>query len=53
MKIKKKLKQYSQHRVYKDTSEKLYRLSKKSGLYIIEILAELVDSKYAVIFDDK
>jgi hypothetical protein len=47
-KIKKQKKaiEYAQHRVYKETSDKLAKISRKSGLYIIEILASLVDVEF-------
>lgn len=51
MKIKKQTKKYTQHRVYEETGNKLLKLSKKSGLYIIEILASLVDREYQSVFD--
>ncbi len=52
-KIKKTKKKYAQHRVYEDTADKLSKLSKKTGQYSIEILKELVDDKYILLFMDK
>lgn len=48
-KQKKQPKQYAQLRVNIDTNNKLKVMSEKSGLYIIEIIGELVDRKYAEI----
>ena len=52
-KIKKSPREYAQHRVYKETADKLAKLSKITGQYIIEILATLVDEYSDKIVDNK
>ncbi len=50
-KITKTKKKYNLQKLYPETNIKLQKLSKKSGLYIIELVANLVDREYVTIFD--
>ncbi len=45
-KIKKKVKIYKPQRLYDETVKKLQTLSRKRGLYMVEIIKELVDKNF-------
>lgn len=53
MKIKKPVKTYAGLRVYKSTTLQLHQLSKKTGLYVVEVLADIVSRYHREIFEKK